>query len=181
MNYPLNNITPRAIKKKATNDTTSPSFLVFLSSESSLIYIPFMNKKALPNIIAIPNIFVSIPKLKKQLKFFEIFFYSSFFRFLRSGICPTQHKGVRPTLSNQQSRSRDLLNNSDYRGEMPCLNQIFNVVLQCVNTRDYPKPYWDFSYIVLWGVGISNDLNDLCRTPPHIITSVNTGGQKWLH
>ena len=74
MDYPFNNITPRAIKKKATNDTTSPSFLVFLSSEYIAIYIPFMNKKPPPNIIAYPNIFVSISKLKKFSKLISIFF-----------------------------------------------------------------------------------------------------------
>ena len=56
------------------------------------------------------------------------------------------------------------------KNDAKCLN------LQCVDIGDYPKPYWDFSYIVLWGVGISNDQIDLCQTPPHIITSVNIGG-----
>ena len=51
------------------------------------------------------------------------------------------------------------------------------VKYRSVNIGEYPCPYRDFSYkIVLWGVGISNDQVDLCRTPPHIIKSVNIGG-----
>ena len=34
---------------------------------------------------------------------------------------------------------------------------------------------------VLWVEGISNDLNDLCRTTAHIFSIVNIGGSKWLH
>ena len=35
---------------------------------------------------------------------------------------------------------------------------------------------------VLWVEGISNDLNDLCRTTAHIFTIVNIGGSnQWLH
>ena len=68
-----------------------------------------------------------------------------------------------------------------YRGvnrrEMYRKFDIFNVDYGSVNTGDYLKPYWDFSYIVvLRGVGISNDPNYLCSTPPLIIKSVNTGG-----
>ena len=35
---------------------------------------------------------------------------------------------------------------------------------------------------VLWVEGISNDLNDLCRTTAHIFSIVNIGGSnQWLH
>ena len=58
------------------------------------------------------------------------------------------------------------------KNEQKCL------IYSAYNIGEHCCPYSSFSFKVrLWGVGISNDHIDLCRTPPHIIKSVNIGGQ----
>ena len=123
-----------------------------------------------------------ILKLKKFLKFLRIFFSKLSFRFfVERDLSPTTQSHT-PTYPYQQSRSRDLLNNSGYRGEMPCLNQIFNVKLSIVNIGALTQALLGFCiWISLWVESISNDSNDLCRTTTHIFKIVNIGGQKWLH
>ena len=67
--------------------------------------------------------------------------------------------------------------NHIYRREIPCFMFVDVVNYLNLNNGDYPKPNWDFSYRVLWGVGISNDPNDRCRKSPHIFVNLNNGGQ----
>ncbi len=69
-----------------------------------------------------------------------------------------------------------------YRRGMSCLIDKICVVYQRLNTRECPKPYWDFSdKKVLWGVGIRKNPNGLCRNPPHIIIQIKHRRELWLH
>lgn len=135
-----------------------------LELSSSLILSSFIRIIANVTQAAIPHISKSksISKLNK-MKVLIIFFLKvlSPFRAL-----------VQPLYSDRFHHSIGGHN----RRENACLNQIFNVLYQHLNNGDYPKPNWDFSYIALWGVGISNDPNDHCRKSPHIFSNLNNGG-----
>ena len=93
-------------------------------------------------------------------KFLRIFYPKLSFRFFERGYLSHTIQSHTPTYPLNQKKVV-------YRGEMSCLNQIFNVILRVEILGHIPKPYWDLSYSGLWGLRCeqSPDTSSRCDTP----------------
>ena len=159
MDYPFINIIPRPTKMNATIVIATPSFLVFSFSEYCSKYEPFKNKKILPSIMIIPNIFVSISKLTEILKFLRTIFLKVKFQILREIGSPYTHNRLSPLHPP----------NHFYRREIPCFMfaDVVNYGVEILRAMTTALCRFCVSIRNYGGSGVSNPLTLLskCDTP----------------